>query len=247
VATLGRAPAHAGHRRPEAVDFTPRLTSMRKNQERAARLIGNARIVLCQGSGTALSLWVGMIREPARILGAVTTAAEGLALVERERPDLLLATDRLEQGCGLTMAVAVKRLQPLTRVFMVVSRRHRLARLREAIEACCEVLLLESRMGLGQDLTALRSVCSGDSYIDGEIRAALRPRPDGRPAVPRLSPRELEVLQGVAQGWTYGDIALRLYLSVDTVKTHARSLFDKLEARDRAHAAVIGQRLGFID
>lgn len=229
------------------MDFTPRLASMRKNQERAARLIGNARIVLCQGSGTALSLWVGLIREPARILGAATTAAEGLALVKRERPDLLVASDHLEQGCGIAMAVAVKQLHPLTRVFMVVSRRHRLARLRQAIEACCEVLLLESRIGLGQDLTAIRSFCSGDTYIDGEIHAALRPRADGRPAVPHLSPRELEVLQGIAEGESNADIALRLYLSVDTVKTHARSLFDKLEARDRAHAAVIGQRLGFID
>ncbi len=220
---------------------------MRKNQERAARLIGNARVVLCQGSGTALGLWVGLIREPARILGAATTAAEGLALVKRERPDLLVASDLLEQGCGIAMAVAVKQFHPLTRVFMVVSRRHRLARLRQAIEACCEVLLLESRIGLGQDLTALRSFCSGDTYIDGEIHAALRPRADGRPAVPHLSPRELEVLEGIAEGRSNADIAHRLYLSVDTVKTHARSLFDKLEARDRAHAAVIGQRLGFID
>jgi DNA-binding NarL/FixJ family response regulator len=229
------------------VDFTPQLSRIRKNQERAARLIGDARVVLCQGSRTALSLWGGVIREPARILGAVTTAAEGLALVERERPDLLLASDQLDQGCGIAMAVAVKRRHPLTRVYMVVTRRNRLVRLREAIEACCEVLLLETRMGMGPDLTALRSVCSGDTYIDGEIHAALLRRPDGKPPFPQLSDREMEMLQALAKGESNGDIAQRLFLSVDTVKTHNRSLFAKLEARDRAHAVAIGHRLGFID
>jgi len=145
------------------------------------------------------------------------------------------------------MAVAVKRRLPLTRVYMVVSRRNRLVRLREAIEACCEVLLLETRMGTGPDLTALRSVCSGDTYIDGEISAALLRRADGSPPFPQLSNREMEMLRSLAEGERNGDIARRLFLSVDTVKTHVRSLFAKLEARDRAHAVAIGQRLGFID
>lgn len=59
-----------------------------------------------------------------------------------------------------------------------------------------------------------------------------------------LTDREHQVLCGMAEGRSNGDIARKLYLSEDTIKTHARRLFRKLDARDRAHAVARGYQLG---
>lgn len=61
-----------------------------------------------------------------------------------------------------------------------------------------------------------------------------------------LTERELQVLQGMSRGRSNGEIGEELFLSEDTVKTHARRLFKKLGARDRAHAVAMGFRRGFV-
>jgi DNA-binding NarL/FixJ family response regulator len=69
------------------------------------------------------------------------------------------------------------------------------------------------------------------------------PRPEGvRHAT--LTERELQVLRGMAEGKSNAEIGRDLYVSEDTVKTHARRLFRKLKARDRAHAVAVGFRSG---
>jgi len=62
----------------------------------------------------------------------------------------------------------------------------------------------------------------------------------------QLTHRELEVLAGMSQGRSNAQIGSDLFLSEDTVKTHARRLFRKLEAADRAQAVAIGLRRGLI-
>ena len=51
----------------------------------------------------------------------------------------------------------------------------------------------------------------------------------------------------MSQGRSNAEIGRSLYLSEDTVKTHARRLFSKLGARDRAHAVALGMRHSFVD
>lgn len=72
----------------------------------------------------------------------------------------------------------------------------------------------------------------------------------GQPAPLRLrSPlteREMQVLRGMAEGRSNAEIGRELYVAEDTVKTHARRLFRKLGARDRAHAVAVGFRSGVL-
>ena len=58
--------------------------------------------------------------------------------------------------------------------------------------------------------------------------------------------RELQILHGMSEGQSNGEIGRELFLSEDTVKTHARRLFQKLGARDRAHAVALGMRSGLV-
>jgi len=61
-----------------------------------------------------------------------------------------------------------------------------------------------------------------------------------------LTERELQVLRGMADGKSNAEIGRELFVSEDTVKTHARRLFRKLSARDRAHAVAAAFRAGLV-
>lgn len=67
-------------------------------------------------------------------------------------------------------------------------------------------------------------------------------------AAPRrkVTPRELEVLELVADGHSTREIARRLWVTEETVKTHIRRLHDRLGARTRAHAVAIAFRAGIL-
>jgi DNA-binding NarL/FixJ family response regulator len=65
-------------------------------------------------------------------------------------------------------------------------------------------------------------------------------------SAPPLTEREMQVLTGMSRGRSNAEIGKELYLSEDTVKTHARRLFRKLTAADRAQAVAVGFRWGLI-
>jgi DNA-binding NarL/FixJ family response regulator len=82
---------------------------------------------------------------------------------------------------------------------------------------------------------------------DRILRRMGRPAPAEPAAAPlQLATRELEVLRGMADGLPNKEIGKGLYIAEDTVKTHARRLFRKLGARDRAHAVATAFRLGLL-
>lgn len=231
------------------MDFTPLLPQLRANSARAGDLLKGQRVVFCLGSRALLSALVGACPQPERILGAATTEAEGLRLAEVHRPDVLWVSDRLEAGCGVSLVVTVKQRHPAIRTLLLVTQEHRHGRLRQAVEACCDGVLPESQVGLGPELTALRSLLEGGIYIDRRIGTLCRPG-EGMPQRDGLSPpseREIEVLQQAARGWRNQEIADALIVSVDTVKSHMRSVMMKLQARDRTHAVVLGLQRGLID
>ena len=61
-----------------------------------------------------------------------------------------------------------------------------------------------------------------------------------------LTEREREILLGISEGLTNGQIGRSLFLSIDTVKTHCRSLYKKLGARDRANAVTVAFQTGLL-
>lgn len=78
--------------------------------------------------------------------------------------------------------------------------------------------------------------------VDGNDGAPVSSEPGPAP----LTKREVEVLVGMSNGRSNAQIGAELFLSEDTVKTHARRLFRKLGAKDRAQAVAIGLRRGLI-
>lgn len=229
------------------MDFTPLLKQFEINAERSRELIRDSRLVLCLGNRALLTLLAGQAMASARVLGAVTTAREARAAVERERPAMLVISDVLEGGQGIETAIELKACKPELRVLLLIHQEHRLHAIRRAIEGDIDGLVLESSFGTGALLAALHVVSGGGIYIDRPLRGEFRRgHEQGGPRQP-LSERELQVLALAAAGETNAEIGRALFLSADTVKTHIGNLLDKLPARDRTHAAVLGLRWGLID
>lgn len=103
----------------------------------------------------------------------------------------------------------------------------------------------------GDEATRAPSSRNGTAPARSAPATAARPGPAARDAMRRgsdvtLTERELQVLLGMAEGKSNAEIGRELFVSEDTVKTHARRLFRKLGARDRAHAVAAGFRAGLV-
>lgn len=132
-----------------------------------------------------------------------------------------------------------------------------IARLREAgVQA---PLLVVPALGSRESLAAALAAgaagyvprADAESCLRSAVDAVARgqtwlPLPRGGPAAATLTPRELDVLQGLDRGLRFRQLADALGVSVTTVKTHARSLFRKLGASSRAEATYEARRRGLI-
>lgn len=94
----------------------------------------------------------------------------------------------------------------------------------------------------GQDGLAAATTAATTAVLTPELPA----QASGGLGEVQLTKREIEVLVGMSNGRSNAQIGQELYLSEDTIKTHARRLFRKLGAADRAQAVAIGLRRGLI-
>jgi DNA-binding NarL/FixJ family response regulator len=104
-----------------------------------------------------------------------------------------------------------------------------------------------------QLVAGIRSVAAGDALlapavtrrlIDEFVRVGRRRPPGPPPGLGELTPRELEVLQLVAQGLSNAEISTALVVEETTVKTHVSRLLAKLGLRDRVQAVVLAYECG---
>jgi DNA-binding NarL/FixJ family response regulator len=102
---------------------------------------------------------------------------------------------------------------------------------------------------------AVRVIAAGEALLAPAVTrrlisefARLRPRPDGAPAAPlgTLTPRETQVLRLVAEGLSNTEIAARLVVTEETVKTHVSRMLSKLGLRDRTQAVVTAYESGLV-
>ena len=110
------------------------------------------------------------------------------------------------------------------------------------------VAVLFSTLGiwLGLKLTRTREVVVGEGSPGGSAGGGPFERNEARREQLGITPRELEILEAIAAGLSNREIAERLFVSENTVKTHAARLFDKLSARRRTQAIQLAKEAGLI-
>jgi DNA-binding NarL/FixJ family response regulator len=179
----------------------------------------------------------------------VETAASGeevLARYPHEHPDLVLMDVRMP---GLGGLVATRRLVsqfPEAKVIMLTAADDR-DQVAAAVSSGARGYLLKD-VSHEERCAAVAHALDGMDLVEPSVRRAMASREAMKtgPAQAQLTERELQVLRGMSQGKSNSAIGRELYLSEDTVKTHARRLFRKLGVNDRAQAVALGFRRGLV-
>jgi DNA-binding NarL/FixJ family response regulator len=172
----------------------------------------------------------------------VDTAVSGEEVLARwpsERQDLVLMDVHMP---GLGGVEAVRRLvhaHPTANVVMLTGAADR--------EAVAMAISGGARGFLHKDVSR-EELCAAvaNALASAELLSGLTDRIPTQPAGPELTQREMQVLRGMANGKSNAQIGRELYLSEDTIKTHARRLFRKMRVNDRAQAVASGFRLGLV-
>jgi DNA-binding NarL/FixJ family response regulator len=170
------------------------------------------------------------------------TAGEAIALTEEHRPDVALLDINMP-GSGIRAAHTITSTLSPTCVVMLTQSSDD-ANLFDSLRAGAQGYVLKG--GDPRELGAvLRGVLAGEAAIDprlvtrilDEFRAPARPRfRRGSSAAGKLSAREWEVMELLANGASTDHVAQRLFLSPTTVRVHVSSVLRKLRVKDRESA-----------
>ncbi|HET6171006.1 MAG TPA: response regulator transcription factor [Gaiellales bacterium] len=165
-----------------------------------------------------------------------------LAMIEAQRPAVALLDLRMPGLSGIEVARQATRSTPETAIILYTAH-GQMTLVKEALAAGARGFVLKGAP-LPDITRAIEMVAAGGVYIDPALVAGLQ---HNEPAPkPTLTRREHEVLELLADGVSYEDMAQRLTISPETVRTHMRKAIEKLGARTRPHALAIALRESLI-
>lgn len=174
----------------------------------------------------------------------ITAEAEGgrraLELFRQHRPDVVLMDLRLRDDDGARVTSAIRQEFPDARV-LVISNYDGDEDIHQALEAGAMGYLFKSVVE-DELVDAIREVNAGRRYLPKGVAVRLSENVSGM----RLTRREDELLDLLGKGLRNRELAQVLGISEDTVKTHLKSLFRKLDVSDRAEAVREAMRRGFL-
>lgn len=201
---------------------------------------GNPSLVLVeQHEALRDGLAVLLERRGFNVLGCATTAAAGEEVIREQKPDVAVVGIDLpdERGTELVRRISGNGVGSKCLIYTGLNDP---ALLEAAYRAGAQGLVAKPA-GLSVLVDALREVWRGGRYFDPSFRKG---NGNGAEATKALSNRESEILGLLAEGLTGEEIAKRLVLSPETVRTHIRNAMEKLSAKTRVEAVVKALDLG---
>jgi two-component system response regulator NreC len=185
-----------------------------------------------------------------QILGEAADGLEAVQMVERLRPDVLVLALLMPGLNGLDALRIIRQRSPQTRV-VVLSRCVTLDFVSEALR-CGALGYVWKGSGSAEMVAALRAAADGRRYLSPPLSeqdvedylARVRSAADDPHEL--LTPRERQVLQLAAEGWTCPEIGARLHLSERTVERHRANLMRKLGLRTQTDLVRYALRRGIL-
>jgi len=192
------------------------------------------------------------------VVGEAGNGREAIALVEELTPDVIRMDVGLPAPNGIETTQRIKRELPHTGVVVLAANDDE-DQLFEAIKAGAAAYVLKD-IDPSDLIAIIRRVRSGEYLINDKVFAkpAVASRVlkefrelavygnDAQPIFAPLSPREVEILDNIAQGMTNKQVAYALSISEQTVKNHMSSILRKLSVNDRTQAVVYAMKQGWI-
>jgi DNA-binding NarL/FixJ family response regulator len=218
------------------VEASPSNDAARQQQEITCLIVDDHEVVR-EGLRLALS------RAPhIRVIGEASDGESAVTLVERRRPDVVIMDVRMPGMDGLAATKVLTERNPDVSVliFTAYSERSLLSR---GLESGAKGYILKEAPHQTL-LRAIEKVANGEGYVDPALMPAFL---SGKERDDMLTGREREILQLLADGMSNADVASKLFISQETVKSHVRHILAKLEADTRTHAVAIALRESIID
>jgi DNA-binding NarL/FixJ family response regulator len=172
-----------------------------------------------------------------RVVGEAADGASAVALAQRRRPNVVIMDVRMPGMDGLQATKEITDSVPETSVliFTAYSERSLLGR---GLESGARGYILKEAPHQTL-LRAIEKVAGGEGYVDPALMPSFL---NGKDRDEMLTAREREILQLLADGMSNADVAGRLFISQETVKSHVRHILAKLEADTRTQAVAIALR-----
>jgi DNA-binding NarL/FixJ family response regulator len=177
-----------------------------------------------------------------RVVGEAADGKGAIDLAERRKPDVVIMDVRMPglDGLDATKQLLEKEPNVSVLIFTAYSERSLLAR---GLDSGAKGYILKEAPH-DTLVRAIEKVAGGDSFIDPALMPTFL---SGKEREDMLTAREREILQLLADGMSNADVAQRLFISQETVKSHVRHILAKLEADTRTHAVAIALRDAIID
>jgi DNA-binding NarL/FixJ family response regulator len=190
------------------------------------------------------------VQQPLRVVGEAGDGEEAIRLVERLHPDLLLLDLSMPGLGGLGATIELRRRGSVVRI-LVLTQYAESVSLRRVLEAGADGYILKTARG-DELLSAIRAVLGGGKWIDPTLAGTLvpgargsdDPPPSDEEAVARLTPREVQVLKLVAEGYSNKEIADALDIAVRTAMAHRANLMEKLDIHNSSKLTQFAIRVG---
>ncbi len=172
------------------------------------------------------------------VVGQAGTGRE--TVLAKVEADVYVVDLRMPDGDGIEVIQALLKRDRETKVVVLTTYDNEEDVFR-ALEAGARGYLLKDTT-TEELVGALRQVHAGERHLPPAIASRLA----DRLVRPSLTPRELDVLRLVAKGRTNKELAAAMFVSEETIKTHMKSLFQKLGVHDRAQAVSVSLKRGII-
>jgi DNA-binding NarL/FixJ family response regulator len=175
-----------------------------------------------------------------RCVCACATAEEALRAIPKHQPEIVLMDIQLPKQSGIECTAQLKQLLPAVQIIMVTVYEDTDRIFKALRVGACGYLL--KRCTPDELLAAIRDVRHGGAPMSREIArkviSSFREPLTAASEVEDLSPREREILELLAEGFSNKEIAERLGVSDGTVRWHLRHVYNKLHVRSRTEAAL---------
>ena len=232
------------------MDLSSRIPSLQQQSLQGHSLLRRSRSAIATADPLLLASWTIWFEGQGPLVAASTSENDCLGNIQSHAASLLLCTDLLESGSGISLVRSALAVQPELKVLILLHRP--IARtILDAIEAGCHGICAVQSAGTGAVAAALTAIDSDGQYLDPVISGVLhhsRLSSSGgqQLLLHDLTMREEDVLRGLCRGMTNLEIADDLLVSIETVKSHVSSLLRKLPAKDRTAAVVTAFREGLV-